>query len=66
MLQILSIEFDFDRNGQIIATIDLCPTGQPGRELVDAKFGSSRNQVILVKQSGPWPHKAHVTINNAP
>ena len=60
-VQILAIEFHFDRNGKLVATIYLCPSGKSWDKLVNATVGPQGNQISLVEERRAGPHEALVS-----
>ena len=65
-LQIDHIQLDLFRNRQLVAAIDLRPTGQAWHQGVHALLYAQSNQVLLIEQHWARAHKAHVPRQNAP
>ena len=65
MLFIVFIVFNLDRDGQLIAAVNLGPTGNTGYKAVNTFSGSQFNQIVLVEKRRPWPDEAHIPLEDA-
>jgi len=62
MVEIIRIELNLRRNGEVIPAVDLCPTRQPRNQAMNPLLGPKRDQIILVKKGWPRPDKADVSL----
>jgi len=64
--QVFSIQRNLLRNRQLVAAVDLRPTGQARYQGVHTLLCAQINQVLLVEQRRTRAYKAHIIHQNAP
>ncbi len=60
VVQVMFVKCHFLVGGDVIPPVDLSPTRQTGKQLMNAPFCPQINQVILEVKNRSGPHKTHI------
>ena len=63
---IFQIQLDLFWNGQLVPSIDLCPSRQAWQQTLHTGFRAQCNQVILIEQRRSRTDKTHIPFDDAP
>jgi len=66
LLHIFTVKLGFDRNLQLVTTVDLSPTGESGTDIVGAVFVALGDEVVLIPKGRTGTDDAHLAGEDTP